>query len=184
MFQDSKKKISSHFVIDKDGKIYKLLPCMDEQPLKAFHAGKSFWTDSKQKKWEEFNNISLGIELINPNGNIFPYTQAQYQALADLIIQLKKHYPSLRSPDRILGHEHIAGFRGKVDPGHRFQWNSFFKQAYPENSSLPRLKAVLSEELLERFNEMVRRLPKEEKNWTTLNTLLEKQHRHDLKTRF
>ena len=53
LFKDSKKKISSHFIIDVDGCIYQILPCLNQTPLKAFHAGESFWIDKKNKKWKK-----------------------------------------------------------------------------------------------------------------------------------
>lgn len=179
LFKNPKKKISSHFIIDHDGKIYEILPCLNKKPLKAFHAGRSFWMDKEKKHWKEFNDISIGVELINNNGNIFPYTDDQYQSLINLTFELKKKYSDLQSPERVLGHEHIAGFRGKVDPGCHFHWPSYFKKAYPDKNAPKRLP-VLPEYLKERFSRLVHSLS--ETNWNTLNTLLEKQYRHHLRT--
>ena len=186
IFKNPSKKTSCHIIIDLDGCIYEILPCLDESPVKAFHAGRSFWIDSHKNKHSDLNNISLGIELINFNGNIFAFTELQYRSLAFLMKKLKTLYPSLKNPHHILGHEHIAGFRGKVDPGHKFHWKTFFTKAYPEinfsKKLYPQRPSVLPVYLKERFQDLVHRLPDNNKNWMQLNTLLEQQYRHHLET--
>ena len=181
IFKDAKKKVSAHFVIGRDGDVYEIIPCLDKRPLKAFHAGKSFWK-SFRGRWENFNNISVGIELVNNNGNIFPYTKQQYKSLAELVQDLKVNYPLLEDPHRVLGHEHISGFRGKVDPGVQFKWSEFFKQAYPKEVLWPQRKPVLPLELKDRFFDLTQKLDSSEKDWSRLSTLLEKQYLHYLKT--
>lgn len=178
IFQNPQKKVSSHFIIDTCGTIYEVIPCLKKPPLQAFHAGKSEWIDEKKNKFSNFNQISLGIELINLNGNIFPYTKQQYQSLIKLTLELKNLYPMLNNPHRILGHEHIASFRGKVDPGHQFHWDDYFKAVYVTN--FPKRKAKLPLYLKERFEDLAQNL--DEKKWDTLNTLLENQYIHHLKT--
>ena len=175
IFKNPDKKVSSHIVIDQKGIIYEIVPCF-KKPLKAFHAGNSVW-----KKWTNFNTCSIGVELVNLNGNVFDYTEKQYDSLIQLILHLQKIYPALQSPDRILGHEHIAGFRGKVDPGTQFDWNKFFTQAYPSQKS-PKRTSVLPLYLKERFKDLTEQLDEREKQWDTLNILLEKQYLHHLQT--
>ena len=186
IFKNPSKKTSCHIIIDLDGSIYEILPCLDESPVKAFHAGRSFWIDSQKKKHSDLNKISLGVELINLNGNIFTFTEPQYCALASLIKKLKTIYPTLKNPHHILGHEHIAGFRGKVDPGHQFHWKIFFTKAYPEinfsTELYPSRSAVLPIYLKERFQDLIHHLPDNNKNWMQLNALLEQQYRHHLET--
>ncbi len=186
IFKNSSQKVSCHFVIDFDGSIYEILPCLNEKPIKAFHSGESFWTNPNQKKYSNFNEISLGIELVNFNGNLFSFTDQQYLALTNLTLKLKNIYPSLMSPHHILGHEHIAGFRGKVDPGFKFDWKLFFTNTYPElhssKNNYPSRSPVLPDHLRERFEDFVNHLSDREKNWSTLNSLLEKQYRHYLET--
>lgn len=175
IFKNPKKKVSTHFVIDLTGVIYKIIPCL-KTPLKAFHAGKSVW-----KKWTNLNNYSIGVELVNLNGNLFDYTEKQYESLTQLILHLQTIYPILKSPERVLGHEHIAGFRGKVDPGTQFNWKKIFQQAYPLDKT-PKRQAVLPLYLKERFKDLTEHLDEREKKWDTLNTLLEKQYLHHLQT--
>ena len=51
-----KRKVSSHYVIDLDGKIYKLV----EDTKRAWHAGLSSWKNEKN-----LNETSIGIEIVN-----------------------------------------------------------------------------------------------------------------------
>ena len=61
---NQKYKVSSHFVINQNGKIYRLV--QDDQT--AWHAGKSCWG-----KYKNLNKNSIGIELVN-KGHEFDYT--------------------------------------------------------------------------------------------------------------
>ena len=130
IFLDS-KSVSCHLLIDRKGAVYELVKCWEGNCNKAFHAGESFLSN-QNKTWKNFNDFSIGIELINWNGNIFSFTKEQYQSLFKVLIHLKKIYPSLNNSNRVLGHEHIAGFRGKKDPGYCFDWQSLFKEVYAE----------------------------------------------------
>ena len=127
-------KVSCHLLIDETGQIYELVKCWEGTAQKAFHSGKSQWKDSNEKIWKNFNDFSLGIELVNPNGNLFPYREEQYETLFKTIEHLQNIYPNLKKPYRILGHEHISGFRGKVDPGWFFDWKRLYKKACKKNS--------------------------------------------------
>lgn len=155
IFQDPQSNVSCHFVVDEDGATYELVPCIDGTCFKAWHAGDSRWEEEK-KTWKQFNDFSIGVELVNKNGNIFQYTQKQYDSLKSLLEKLKASYPALRKPDRILGHEHIAGYRGKVDPGHCFDWPLFFKMN--NFVSAPLRKAVLSEKNRQKFMDIALKL--------------------------
>ena len=129
-------KVSSHLLIDEEGQIYELVKCWNGVVQKSFHAGESRWKDSSGKIWRNFNNFSIGIELVNFNGNIFPYREKQYETLFKTLEHLQSVYPNLKKPYRILGHEHIAGFRGKADPGRFFDWDKLYRRFYREKSAL------------------------------------------------
>ncbi len=145
IFLDPKSKVSCHLLIDEQGLLYQIVPCWNGICYKAFHAGKSFWRDSSHKKWNSFNNFSIGIEIVNLNGNVFAYTKKQYETLFQTLHQLKLIYPKLQNPDRIVGHENISGFRNKNDPGYHFDWNYLFKEVY--NVEKPSyLKPILTQE--------------------------------------
>lgn len=135
--------LSCHLLIDRRGKVFELVSCWNGVCHRAFHAGNSQWTEEK-KSFQSFNNFSIGVELVNLNGNFYSYTEAQYQSLFQALCHLKKLYPKLQNPQRILGHEHIAGFRGKADPGVRFQWQKLFREVYGMDIPLKR-PSLLSE---------------------------------------
>ena len=113
IFLSPRSQLSCHLLIDREGAVYELVECWSGVCKKAFHAGQSRFLDSEKKRWEGFNDFSLGIELVNGNGNIFPFKKTQCESLYKVLSHLKKLYPALRNPDRIVGHEHIAGYRGK-----------------------------------------------------------------------
>lgn len=129
-------KVSCHLLIDEKGEVYELVRCLTPPCQKAFHAGRSRFRDFESQLWQSFNDFSIGIELVNLNGNIFPYAEKQYQALFQVIKSLQNLYPSLQNSCRILGHEHIAGFRGKVDPGGYFDWQKLYEFIYGKKTSL------------------------------------------------
>ena len=116
---------------------------------------KNHWKNVKEtkketnKQWKNFNNFSIGIELINLNGNLFPFTDQQYQSLFKVINHLKNKYPALNSEKRILGHEQIAGFRGKKDPGVLFDWPLLFQKIYGKKHNL---KSVLKKQQIQSIN--------------------------------
>lgn len=136
IFTDPNCKVSAHLVIDVDGTIYEIVPCLNGIAGQAWHAGVSRWNGK-----EGLGKYALGIELVNLNGNIFEYTEAQYIALNHVIQHLKPLYPALQQAEHIVGHEHIAGFRGKADPGLCFDWKRFFKDNYP-NQLVPERLAI------------------------------------------
>lgn len=134
IFTGAQYQVSAHLVIDRDGAIYELVSCLEGRALRAWHAGDSRWDvfqDGRSQQLERFNDFSIGIELVNVNGNVFQYTEAQYESLFEILNLLRRHYPALDNPESIIGHEHIAGFRGKVDPGRQFDWDRLFSACYP-----------------------------------------------------
>ncbi|WP_428771450.1 1,6-anhydro-N-acetylmuramyl-L-alanine amidase AmpD [Vibrio sp.] len=105
-------KVSAHCLIRRDGEVVQFVPFN----ARAWHAGASSFAGRAR-----CNDYSLGIEL---EGNDFvAYTDAQYQALAQLTRQLMQHYPAI-TPPRITGHQYIAPLR-KSDPGLVFDWRYF-----------------------------------------------------------
>ncbi|HOW60867.1 MAG TPA: N-acetylmuramoyl-L-alanine amidase [Candidatus Moranbacteria bacterium] len=95
--------VSPHYLIDRGGKIYRLVADQDI----AYHAGTSKMPDGRT----DVNNFSVGIEMINIKEGKF--TDNQYDSLNWLIDLLKKQYQI----KYVLGHNDIAPGR-KTDP-----WN-------------------------------------------------------------
>ena len=125
IFLDPKRKVTSHYVIDVNGDVYDLGGTEGGNVRRGAHAGVSH-IEVGEKSFSSLNHISIGIEIVNLNGNYVEYPEAQYAALVELTRMLQATFPKLRDADRITGHEQIAGFRGKCDPGRRFNWTKYF----------------------------------------------------------
>ena len=107
-----KYKVSSHFVINRRGKIYRLV----QDNKIAWHAGKSCWG-----KYKAINKNSIGIELVN-KGHRYGYTSFKKKQISSLIKVCKnlvKKYNIKKV--NVVGHSDIAPFR-KIDPGEKFPW--------------------------------------------------------------
>lgn len=101
--------VSAHCLIKRTGEVVQFVSFLD----RAWHAGQSSFAGRAG-----CNDYSIGIEL---EGTEFvAYTEAQYQALADLTQAIMLQYPKI-SLNRITGHQYIAPLR-KSDPGLSFDW--------------------------------------------------------------
>lgn len=126
IFNDREKKVCAHFVIDTDGSCHDLGGFWAGPIKQAAHAGKSE-LEISDGHFESFNLFSIGIEMVNLNGNLLEYTSGQYETLKELTLHLQERFPKLKNSERIVGHEHIAFFRGKCDPGLQFDWKKYLK---------------------------------------------------------
>ena len=109
---DPRSKVSSHFLINRSGKIYRLV----QDNKIAWHAGKSCWG-----KYRDLNKNSIGIELVN-KGHQFGYTNFKKKQLSSLITICKKLIKKYKIKKKnIVGHSDIATLR-KTDPGEKFPW--------------------------------------------------------------
>jgi N-acetylmuramoyl-L-alanine amidase len=110
---DPEAKVSAHYTIDRDGRIYRHVA----EELRARHAGVSWWAGVR-----DVNSQSIGIELVNP-GHEFGYVSfadAQIGALIDLSREIFARHPRI-VPRRVVGHSDVAPNR-KMDPGELFPW--------------------------------------------------------------
>ena len=109
---DHKSKVSSHYLIKKNGKILTLVP----ELYIAWHAGISCW-----KKYKSLNKYSIGIEISNPGheNKYRKFSEKQIDSFKKLSKFLIKKY-KIKS-NFILGHSDIAPDR-KLDPGEKFPW--------------------------------------------------------------
>ena len=112
-----KNKVSSHFLINKKGKIFSLV----DLKKRAWHAGQSFWKGDR-----DINSSSIGIELDNTGHyiNFERYTKNQIDSLIKLLNFLKKKYKI--DNINLLGHSDISPYR-KNDPGEKFPWKKLSK---------------------------------------------------------
>jgi N-acetylmuramoyl-L-alanine amidase len=109
---DPAARVSSHYVVEEDGKILRLVP----EDRRAWHAGVSFW-----RGHVGLNDRSVGIEIVNP-GHEHGYRDfpvLQLAAICDLCLDIVSRHPV---PARnVVAHSDIAPDR-KEDPGERFDW--------------------------------------------------------------
>jgi N-acetyl-anhydromuramyl-L-alanine amidase AmpD len=99
-------QVSCHYLIDRDGTVYQLV----EERLRAWHAGPSFYAGLN-----DWNNFSIGIEMVNRNDGVDPYDAPLVEACKQLCIYLVSKYGIASS--MIATHAMISGaITGKTDP--------------------------------------------------------------------
>lgn len=106
--------VSAHFLVDRDGKIYQLMP-----------------TNWMARHTIGLNNIAIGIENVGGRNDVEDLTDAQLKANVYLVHMLKKQYPTIQY---VIGHYEYGKFRHtklwqekdpkyftqKSDPGPKF----------------------------------------------------------------
>jgi N-acetylmuramoyl-L-alanine amidase len=110
--RDPEAKVSSHYVVEEDGRVFRLVP----EERRAWHAGVSFW-----KGEADVNTRSVGVEIVNP-GHEFgyrPFPDVQVDAVIELVADIRSRW--MVEDGRIVGHSDIAPDR-KEDPGELFPW--------------------------------------------------------------
>ena len=101
-------EVSSHYLIDRDGRVLQLV----DENQRAWHAGESYWGGHS-----DMNSASIGIELVN-NGNE-PFADAQIKALLTLLSDIRSRHKIPRA--NFLGHADVSPGR-KTDPSALFPW--------------------------------------------------------------
>lgn len=109
---DPGARVSSHYLIDEDGTIYRLVP----EARRAWHAGVSLWAGDSN-----VNDRSLGIELVNPGHELGyrPFPEPQMAAVEAIAGELCSRHAIV--PRRVVGHSDLAPSR-RQDPGEFFDW--------------------------------------------------------------
>lgn len=107
-------EVSAHVLIRRDGEVVQYVPF----DARAWHAGRSSWQGR-----ENCNDFSVGVELEGCDDQ--PFTEIQYQRLAELVRALWARYPDSRGA--LIGHSDIAPGR-KTDPGPCFDWERVRKE--------------------------------------------------------
>ena len=110
--RDPAAKVSSHYVVDEDGTILRLVP----EHQRAFHAGISYWRGR-----HTLNGTCIGIEIVNPGHEwgYRPFPAAQMAAVKSLCLDILGRHPI--PPRNVVGHSDVAPNR-KQDPGELFDW--------------------------------------------------------------
>ena len=138
--QDPNFKVSSHYLVKRNGEILNLVPDLYE----AWHAGVSSW-----KNYKSLNKNSIGIEITNP-GHQYGYrnfSSKQIFSIKKLLNFLIKKYGIKK--DCILGHSDISPGR-KKDPGEKFPWEMFAKKklVFWHNLEKKKIKKFRNQNLL------------------------------------
>ena len=138
--QDPNFKVSSHYLVKRNGEILNLVPDQYE----AWHAGISSW-----KYFKLLNKNSIGIEITNP-GHQYGYrnfSSKQIFSIKKLLNFLIKKYGIKK--DCILGHSDISPGR-KKDPGEKFPWEMFAKKklVFWHNLEKKKIKKFRNQNLL------------------------------------
>ncbi len=110
--RDPAAQVSSHYVVDEDGTVLRLVP----EEKRAWHAGVSHWRGHMA-----LNARSIGIEVVNP-GHEWGYRAfpaLQMAAVCDLCrVLVARHAIPARN---VVAHSDVAPDR-KEDPGELFDW--------------------------------------------------------------
>ncbi|WP_077618028.1 N-acetylmuramoyl-L-alanine amidase [Bacillus sinesaloumensis] len=127
--------LSVHYIIDRDGQIFNLVP----ENRVAYHAGKGSLPNLPGYE-NKLNEFSIGIELLaigtkeemlsmipedtynEIDTSLTGYTDAQYESLHRLITNIIQRNPTIKNDrQHIIGHDEYAPGR-KTDPGSLFDW--------------------------------------------------------------
>ncbi|HEY0097188.1 MAG TPA: N-acetylmuramoyl-L-alanine amidase [Archangium sp.] len=111
--RSQESRVSAHYLVDRDGRIYQLVADED----RAWHAGRC----ALRGVTTDMNARSLGIELVNDGTGRTPYTEQQYRALEALVPYLVTTYGV--PPENVVGHKDVAVPAGrKNDPSANFDF--------------------------------------------------------------
>ena len=114
--QNAGGRVSSHYLVGDDGRIYQLVSDRD----RAWHAGAGSWGAIS-----DLNSGSIGIEIDNDGHE--PYAEPQIAALIRLLDDLTTRLKIPKS--QVIGHSDLAPTR-KVDPGPHFPWQRLAAAGY------------------------------------------------------
>lgn len=117
--RDPATRVSVHYLItdEPEPRIIEIVP----EDKVAFHAGVAQWRGDR-----DLNESSIGIEVVNPDGNLHPYSEAQFALIASLASDIVRRHGI--SPGRVVAHSDIAPGR-KQDPGSLFPWRRLEREA-------------------------------------------------------
>jgi len=127
---DPVAKVSAHYTVDRDGRIYRHVP----EELRAWHAGVSYWADERN-----VNARSIGIEIVNPGHEFgyIPFAEPQIEAVIGLCKGILSRHPI--TPSGVVAHSDVAPAR-KEDPGELFPWQQLAENGiglWPAKNPLP-----------------------------------------------
>jgi len=72
-------EVSVHYLVDRDGTVYQMV----SEDLRAWHAGPSYYNGIN-----DWNSFSVGIEMVNRNDGVDPYSPALMASVKNLVHRL------------------------------------------------------------------------------------------------
>jgi hypothetical protein len=123
-FANPRSGVSSHYVVAKNGDVYQMV----EESKLAHHAGASEFQGR-----ENFNDFSIGIEIVNLNDGQDPYPPDQFEAMVNLVSYLVEKYNVQR--EWIVTHAEISTV-GKTDP-RGFPVHELVMRVYDQDAGIP-----------------------------------------------
>ena len=138
--KDPQHKVGIHYLVSDEiaPRVFKLAP----EEFSTSHAGKSKWLNIKS-----MNQASVGIEIVNLDGNTKVYPKEQISKVINLSLDIIKRYQI--PPTNVLAHSDIAIGR-KVDPGCNFPWKLLAESgvgAWPDDADVERFKVLYQKKL-------------------------------------
>jgi len=116
LFQKPESRVSSHFLVGRDGRLYQQFVSLEHR---AWHAGPSLLHGRLA-----LNRTSVGVEITG-DGNRYPFAPAEIETVVRLVGVLTAMF-DIPAP-WIVGHQHVAPDR-KNDPGALFPWNEVVRR--------------------------------------------------------
>jgi len=123
-FANPDSGVSAHYVVAKNGDVYQMV----EERNRAHHAGASEFQGRRN-----FNDFSIGIEIVNKNDGQDAYPPDQFEAVVDLVNYLVEKYQMERQ--WIVTHADISTV-GKTDP-RGFPVHELISRVYDPVANLP-----------------------------------------------
>jgi N-acetylmuramoyl-L-alanine amidase len=123
-FANPSAGVSSHYVAAKNGDVYQMV----EESKLAHHAGASNFQGR-----QNFNDFSIGIEIVNLNDGQDPYPADQFEAMVGLVGYLVQKYNIQR--EWIVTHAEISTV-GKTDP-RGFPVHELVMRIYDQAAAIP-----------------------------------------------
>jgi N-acetyl-anhydromuramyl-L-alanine amidase AmpD len=123
-FANPDSGVSAPYVVAKNGTVYQMV----EESQRAQHAG-----ESQFQGRTDFNDFSIGIEIVNKNDGKDPYPPDQFEATVDLVSYLVKKYQI--ESGWIVTHAEISTL-GKTDP-RGFPVQNLIQRVYDLLTNLP-----------------------------------------------
>lgn len=117
--RDPSTRVSAHYLVtdEPEPRIIEIVP----EDKVAFHAGVAQWRGDR-----DLNETSVGIEIVNLDGNVHPYGEAQFAVIASLAADIARRHGI--APGNVVAHSDIAPGR-KQDPGSLFPWRRLARDA-------------------------------------------------------